>query len=59
MSLEIHLEEQKEQDLMDKISNEIFSKLGISSSLLKEESATEIAINAYDNYMQEKLKEEN
>ena len=51
-------EEQKLQDLMDKMTNEIYSQLGISSSLLKEESATKTMINAYDTYMQKKLKEE-
>ena len=51
-------EEQELQETMDKMTNEIYSQLGISSSLLKEESATETAINAYDAYMQKKLKEE-
>ena len=50
--------EQELQDLMDKITNELYSQLGISSSLLKEESATKTAINAYDTYMQKKLEEE-
>lgn len=49
-------EEQKLQDLMDKITNDIYSQLGVSSSLLKEESATETAIKAYDAYMQKKLR---
>lgn len=58
MSLELTPEEQELQDFMDKMTNEIYSQLGISSSLLKEESATEMAINAYDAYMQENLEEE-
>lgn len=58
MSLELTPEEQELQDLMDKMTNELYSQLGISSSLLKEESATETAINAYDTYMREKLEEE-
>ena len=58
MGLRLSPEEQELQDLMDKMTNEIYSHLGISSSLLKEESATETAINAYDTYMQKKLEEE-
>jgi hypothetical protein len=58
MSLELNPEEQELQDLIDKTTNEIYSQLGISGSLLKEESATETAINAYDTYMQKKLEEE-
>lgn len=58
MALELSPEEQELQDFMDKMTNEIYSQLGISSSLLKEESATEMAINAYDAYMQKKLEEE-
>jgi hypothetical protein len=58
MSLELSPEEQELQDLMDKMTNEIYSQLGISSSLLKEESATKTAINAYDAFMQKKLEEE-
>lgn len=48
----------KLQETMDKITNEIYSQLGISSSLLKEGSATETTINAYDTYMQKKLEGE-
>ena len=51
-------EEQELQDLMDKMTKEIYSQLGISNSLLKEESATETAINTYNAYIQKKLKEE-
>jgi hypothetical protein len=58
MSLELSPDEQDLQDLMDKMTNEIYSQLGISSSLLKEGSATGTAINAYDAYMQKKLEEE-
>lgn len=58
MSLELTPEEQELQDNMDKLTNEIYSQLGISSSLLKEGSATETAINAYNTYMQKKLEEE-
>lgn len=58
MSLELSPEEQELQDLMDKMTNEIYSQLGISSSLLKEESAVKASIYAYDAYMQKKLKEE-
>lgn len=50
-------DEQDLQDLMDKMTNEIYSQLGLSSFLLKEESATETAINAYNTYMQKKLEE--
>ena len=58
MSLELTPEEQELQDLMDKLTAEIYSQLGISCSLLKEESATETAMNACKAYMQKKLKEE-
>lgn len=51
-------EEQHLQDLMDKLTAEIYSHLGISSSLMKEESATETAINAYNDCMLRKFKEE-
>jgi hypothetical protein len=58
MSLELSPEEQELQETIDKITNEIYSQLGISSSLLKEGSATETAINAYKHHMQKKLEEE-
>lgn len=59
MSLELTLDEQKLQDLMDKIANEIFSQLGITNmTMWKEESAVKASIYAYDAYMQKKLKEE-
>jgi hypothetical protein len=58
MNLELTPDEQDLQDLIDKTTNEIYSQLGVSSSLLKKGSATETAINAYDAYMQKKLKEE-
>lgn len=58
MGLELTPEEQELQDLMDKMTNEIYSQLGISSSLLKEESAVKAAINAYDSYIQGKFKGE-
>lgn len=54
MSLELTPEEQELQDLMDKITNEIYSQLGIFE--WKEDSATEMAIKAYDTYMQGKFK---
>lgn len=56
MSLEISPDEQKLQDLMDRMSNEIYSQLGISK--LQAESAVKNTIMAYDAYMQKKLKEE-
>lgn len=56
MGLELSPEEQDLQELMDKISNEICSQLGISR--LQAETAVKTTINAYDAYMQKKLKEE-
>lgn len=56
MSLELSPEEQKLQDNIDKLTDELYSQLGISSSLLKEESATEMAIKAYDTYTQSEFK---
>lgn len=52
MSLELTPDEQKLQDTIDKITEEIYSQLGISSSLLKEEPATEMVTNAYYTYIQ-------
>jgi hypothetical protein len=51
MNLELTPDEQDLQDLIDKTTNEIYSQLGVSSSLLKEGSATETAINSHDAYM--------
>lgn len=56
MSLELTPEEQELQDLIDKLTNEIYSQLGIPE--WKAESAVKATINAYDTYIQEKLKEE-
>lgn len=56
MSLELSPEEQELQDLMDKITNEIYSQLGIP--YWQAESAVKATTHAYDTYMQEKLKEE-
>lgn len=56
MALELSPEEQDLQELMDKISNEIFSRLGISR--YQAETAVKATIKAYDAYIQENLKEE-
>ena len=56
MNLELTPEEQELQDLIDKLTNEIYSQLGISE--WKEDSAVKATINAYDTRMQEKLEEE-
>lgn len=56
MSLELTPEEQDLQDLMDKISNEISSQLGISR--FTAETAVKATIKAYDACIQENLKEE-
>lgn len=59
MSLELTLDEQELQDLMDKMTNEIFSQLGISNTTMqKDNSAVKASIYAYDAYMQKKSKEE-
>lgn len=59
MALELTPEEQDLQELMDKISNEIFSQLGTSSMVMqKDESATEMPIKAYNDFIQKKLEEE-
>lgn len=56
MALELSPEEQDLQELMDKISNEIFSRLGISR--YQAETAVKATIKAYDDFMQKKLEEE-
>lgn len=56
MGLELSPEEQDLQELMDKISNEIYSQLGIPE--WKAESAVKMAMIAHNTYVQEKLKEE-
>lgn len=59
MSLELSPEEQDLQDLIDKLTNEICSQLGLSSMVMqKDESATETSIKAYNDFIQKKLKEE-
>lgn len=49
-------EEQKLQDTIDKIVNEIYSQLGIPR--WEAESAVKTAIKSYDAFIQEKLEEE-
>ena len=49
-------EEQKLQDTMDKLSEEIYSQLGISK--WEADSAIKTMIRTYDAYMQKKLEEE-
>ena len=49
-------EEQKLQDTMDKLAEEIYSQLGIP--MWKAESAVKTMIRTYDAYMQKKLEEE-
>lgn len=56
MELELSPEEQKLQDLMDKLSNEIYSELGIPK--WKADSAVIATIRAYEAFIQKKLEEE-
>lgn len=56
MGLELSPDEQELQDLIDKLTNEIYSQLGIPE--WKAESAVKATTNAYDAYTQKKLKEE-
>lgn len=56
MGLELSPEEQKLQDLMDKLTEEIYSQLGISK--FKAKTAVKATIKAYNDFMQKKLEEE-
>lgn len=56
MGLGLSLEEQKLQDTIDKLTDEIYSQLGIPR--WKAETAVKTTIKAYDAYIQKKLEEE-
>lgn len=56
INTELSPEEQKLQDTMDKLSNEIYSQLGIPE--WKAESAVKTAIKTYDSFIQKELKKE-
>lgn len=56
INTELSPEEQKLQDTMDELSNEIFSQLGIPK--WKAESAVRNAIKAYDTFIQKEIKKE-
>ena len=55
MNLELPPEEQKLRDTMDKITNEMYSQLGIPR--LEAKSAVKATIIAYDTFIQKNLKE--
>ena len=56
MNLELSPKEQKLQDTIDNLVDEIYSQLGISK--WKAESAVKTAIMTYDAYMSKYLEEE-
>ena len=56
MAVELNPEEQKLQDTIDELTNEIYSQLGIPK--WEAESAVKTMIKTYDAYIQKKLKEE-
>ena len=56
MDLELSPEEQKLQDTIDKLVDEIYSQLGIPR--WNAESAVKATINAYDTFIQKNLQEE-